>query len=59
MKRHTDLLRLVYDMRQYQKRYFKTRSSLALDEARKQEKKVDEAIEKEIPKVKEEQLKLL
>lgn len=56
--RHNKLLHAVHDMRVKQQRYFKSRSSLALEDAKKAEKKVDDLIAKEIEIKKIEQGKM-
>lgn len=38
-----DLAKLVADMRQFQKQYFRTRTPSALDESKRMEKAVDKA----------------
>jgi hypothetical protein len=56
--RHMELIKLAYEVRVLQKRYFKSRSSLTLEEAKKKEKLLDALIDKEIEVTKVEQARI-
>lgn len=43
-----EFVRLVADMRNAQRRYFRTRSTADLDHSKRLEKRVDEAIKREL-----------